>query len=284
MQRYTSLVTLLGAPALVALTMLSGCAGGEEKKPDAGQGASKPRVKIKGGGALAELEAPTDGVVKGRVVLDGDAPKIALITMMAEHADKKVCLAGSDVEKSEQYWVLAPDKKGVANVVIKLLPPEGKKFKNIAPEKKEVEIDQPHCAFVPHVVAVTPGQLLVVKNSAPVPHNTKMQADSNAGNENRSETIQPGKSVTITLNPQRAPIKIGCDFHNWMTGFVYVNDSPYIAVTDANGDFEIKNVPTGVALSVVGIHESGNVEGGKQGTTKTFSKGDNQLDLKVKAP
>src|SRR5262245_44930746 len=109
MRRFTSLATLLGVPALVALTMLSGCAGGEEKKPEP-VGQRKPRQKKNL--TLAELEAPTDGVVKGRVTLDGDAPKVALIAAMAEHKDKDVCLAGSDTEKSEQYWVLAPDKKG----------------------------------------------------------------------------------------------------------------------------------------------------------------------------
>src|SRR5262245_10597625 len=100
MRRYASLAMMLSVPAFMALTMLSGCAGGEEKKPDAGQGERKPRSKTKTGGALAELEAPTDGVIKGRVVLEGEAPKIEAIKAMAEHADKAVCLAGDDNEKN----------------------------------------------------------------------------------------------------------------------------------------------------------------------------------------
>jgi hypothetical protein len=281
MRRYAPFAMFLLIPAFAAVSLLSGCGGGEEKKQDPAPSAERKEKKKKGG-QLAELDAPTDGVLKGRVVLDGPTPKIEPIVAMAAHNDKAVCLAGNDAEKNDPTWILAPDNKGVANVVIKLVPPEGKKFKKIDPAQKEVEIDQPHCAFVPHVVALVPGQILKIKNSASVVHNTKMGIDPTA-NAEFDQSIQPRSFKTVELNPQKAPVRVGCSFHSWMTGLVYVADHPYIAVTKEDGTFEIPNVPTGVELTVVGIHESGDVDGGKDGKKMTFTKGDNQLDLKVKA-
>lgn len=285
MSRTALFAKLMPVPALAAL-LLSGCAGGEEKKPETKPvAAAEKKEKSKKGGKVEELTAATDGVVKGRVVIDGDAPKVELIKAMQDHNDKKICLApdATEEEKIAQNWILAGDKKGVANVVIKLVAPAGKKFKDVPPASKEVVMDQPHCAFVPHVAAVVPGQVVVMKNSAPVPHNTKTSVDPTSGNENKSTTIPPGGSVTFEFNPQKAPIEIACDFHPWMTGKIYANDSAYIAVTDKDGNFEIKNVPTGVELVVVGMHESGEVDGGKEGQKKTFVAGNNTLDLKVKA-
>src|SRR5436190_16808438 len=81
MPQYKTLAVILAAPALAALTLLSGCAGGEEKKPAAsstteGTVKTKPSGGKKPGGPVTELAAPTDAVIKGRVVLDGPAPKI----------------------------------------------------------------------------------------------------------------------------------------------------------------------------------------------------------------
>jgi plastocyanin len=284
MPQYRTLTLIIAVPTLAALTLLSGCAGGEKKEP-APEAAAEGKEKKKKPpvGPAAELAAPTDGVIKGRVVLDGPAPKIEENPAMAKHGDVKTCHAAdaAESEKIFQEWILASDKKGVANVVIKLVPPAGKKFKALEPAKKEVEMDQPHCAFVPHVVALAAGQSLKMKNSAPVAHNTKIQADPLA-NENTSVTLQPGTDKIFKLNYQKNPITVACDIHTWMTGKVYVNDSPYITVTDKEGNFEIHNVPTEEELTVVGMHEVGVVEN-KEGLKRTFKAGENApLELKIK--
>lgn len=274
-------VALLGLPAFCLTLALPGCSGDEKKKEDRSERRERP--KKESSKTAEELTNATDGTIKGRVTIEGPAPKVEEIVAMAKHNDAATCLAGDATEKSEQYWILAPDGKGVANVVVKLMPAAGKKFKNIDPAVKEVTMDQPHCAFVPHAVALAPGQTLKMLNSAKVAHNTKTQGDPSVGNEPQSKTIPPGGNVSFTFNPQKTPIKIACDFHPWMTGLVYASDSPYIAVTDKDGNYEIKNVPTGVELVVVGMHEVGEVEGGKDGLRKTFTTGANTLDLKVKA-
>jgi hypothetical protein len=40
-------------------------------------------------------------------------------------------------------------------------------------------------------------------------------------------------------------LKFKCDVHQWMTGYVWIQNNRYFAVTSNDGAFEIKNVPAG---------------------------------------
>ena len=40
-------------------------------------------------------------------------------------------------------------------------------------------------------------------------------------------------------------MKVQCDIHKWMEGWVVIADHPYYALTDTNGTFTISNVPPG---------------------------------------
>jgi hypothetical protein len=40
-------------------------------------------------------------------------------------------------------------------------------------------------------------------------------------------------------------IKMKCDVHPWMTGWISVTNHPWFAVTGESGRFEIKDVPVG---------------------------------------
>ena len=210
-----------------------------------------------------------DGVIKGRVVLQGDKPAVMIVSSMAAHNDSAVCLAGSEFEKIGQQWLIGEkigDKYGVANVVVSLKPPAGKYFEYKKDDKKnKVVLDQPHCAFVPHVVGIFPqywdgkglqdtGEEFIVKNSATINHNTKWQGDP-LKNPLGTKTLPSKDEMPVRLVPQSDPIQISCDIHPWMYARVWAFEHPYFAVTDDKGEFEIKNVPTGVDLGVVAWHE-----------------------------
>ena len=53
------------------------------------------------------------------------------------------------------------------------------------------------------------------------------------------------KEKKAKFNSSEDPFYIKCDVHPWMKTWVLVSDHPYYAVTDSNGDYEIKNVPAG---------------------------------------
>ncbi len=40
-------------------------------------------------------------------------------------------------------------------------------------------------------------------------------------------------------------ITLGCNIHDWMTGYLYVTDAPYFAATDEAGIATLRNVPPG---------------------------------------
>ena len=133
--------------------------------------------------------------------------------------------------------VLVKDGK-LANVVVRLTnAPAGK-----APEAPVV-IDQTDCMYRPRVVVAVEGQKVEVKNSDGTLHNVH----SYAGSKTLFNQAQPPKSSPIVkeIKADADVVKLKCDVHPWMTGWVAFSKSPYFAVTGEDGKFELKNVPPG---------------------------------------
>jgi uncharacterized protein (DUF2141 family) len=56
----------------------------------------------------------------------------------------------------------------------------------------------------------------------------------------------PNKGQTIPTELQRSgEVRVDCDAHGWMEGWIYVVSNPYYAVTGEDGSFRIDNVPPG---------------------------------------
>src|SRR5262249_51376911 len=144
-----------------------------------------------------------------------------------------------------------PKNQGVRWAIVSLAPPPEMKALPIHPDlqplpKTGVEIDQPCCAFIPHVVAMRQGQDLTIKNSAAFLHNANLAGSPKAGNTGFNVAIASGgKHVAAGLKAQKLPINLSCTVHPWMNARIGVFDHPYFAVTDADGKFEIKNAPAG---------------------------------------
>src|SRR5262249_34937317 len=148
-----------------------------------------------------------------------------------QHQDKKHCLSKGDLLRED--WVVDPKNKGVRWTLLWLAPAEtgGKLPIHPALEKaqlKPVVMDQPCCAFEPHVVAIREGQDLIAKNSATVTHNVRWTGnplENPGGNVN----VPKGGKLTIKLKAQkRNPIVlINCDIHKWMSAKVGVFKHPY---------------------------------------------------------
>lgn len=303
--------TLLVVPALAGVFTLAGCG---DSKPTTGGGTKQPEKKAEGGtkqdsgsaasGDKTPVEGTGTGTLKGKVTFDGKPPERKDLAAISENQDKAHCLKG---DTKDQLWIVGGDQ-GVANVVVWLKAPEGKYFKvpNEAQARTDkVTMDQPFCAFTPHIVAINPsfydaaskkqkktGQVFEVLNSAPVNHNTAWSGNK-LFNSGKNEII-PGKkdkvgSMVVEAKPGRDSdagaedlISINCDIHKWMTAKVAVFDHPFYAVTDEKGNFEIKNVPAGAEVTLAYWHESmGDLKSAKKEPI-TLKAGDNTKDLKVK--
>jgi len=258
-------------PALLVSAMSIGCGGNDKKDGGGGDNTkktNKPPPKVE----KTELSSKGWGTLKGRVVVDKppsnldaeDAKYVKSIKDVGKDVD--TCLMGSAVEKGDQQWILAKDKKGVANVFVWLQPPDDDHVFKIDWEKKPwkemVVIDQPHCAFLPHAQALfvpddesKKGQFLRVMNSADINHNTNWSG----GDDNKGDNkIIPKKDHfdIMDLRPSSTRVILKCNIHTYMSGVVRVFNHPYIAVTDEDGNFEIKNAPADADVRVMVWHEA----------------------------
>jgi hypothetical protein len=220
---------------------------------------------LPGESAAAADDNGSWGTIKGRIVIQGAVPKPEAADV---DKDKEHCLSKGPLFKEK--LVVNPKNKGVRWVIVWLAPeppaddapavklpihPDLKKF------DPEVSMDQPCCQFVPHALGVRQGQTLIIKNSAPVAHNVRWLGNPAVAGRGGNVIVPPGKSHAIkglkTNDKVALPVvNINCDFHKWMSARVAVFDHPYFAVTDKDGNFEIKKAPAGQWRLKV-LHESG---------------------------
>jgi hypothetical protein len=206
--------------------------------------------------------------IKGQIVFPAgkDIPKRDELNVTQ---DKDHCL--KDGKILDESVIVNPANRGVKNVVVWLRPADKKQAKfdaeQIHPDDAkrkgaEVSIDQPCCMFVNRVTIVRPGDTLVVKNSAPVPHNF-FWSSTNNGEFNVTIPKMDKWTMPEKIVAESPPVQYKCTIHGWMTGYVRVFEHPYYAVTDADGKFEIKNAPAG-NYRIVYWHENG-FRGGAEG-------------------
>ena len=170
------------------------------------------------------------GSIEGKVVYNGPVQTRKIIP------NKDVETCGGIRE--EPLIEVSPDK-GVQNAAVYLV--DVAKGKAWPPAGKPPELDNIKCEFVPHVQVMPAGQLDVV-NKDPVLHNSH----GYYGKRTAFNMAQPNQGQSIPADLSRAGIvRVDCDVHGWMEGWVYVVDNPYYALTDADGKFSITDVPPG---------------------------------------
>jgi len=109
--------------------------------------------------------------------------------------------------------------------------------------KDPVVLDQSGCRYHPHVLGVMAGQTVQIKNDDPTTHNIHpTPKDNREWNES-----QPPQAAPIEKNFAREEIMlpVKCNQHPWMKMYINVVKSPFYAVTDKDGKYEIKGLPPG---------------------------------------
>lgn len=204
------------------------------------------------------------GTVKGQIVFAGDAPAPMKVNV---NKDEKHCLEKGDI--LSEAWVINAKNKGVKWTVVWLAPEPGGEALPINPKLKAVpekaaELDQPCCAFIPHVLGVREGQQVIIKNSAPVPHNINVTGNPKKNPGFNVLLPASGQFKAPALKADRFPLSASCNIHPWMNARIAVFDHPYFAITDGDGNFEIKDAPAGTYRLKV-WHESVGWRGGAAG-------------------
>jgi len=171
------------------------------------------------------------GAIKGKVVFTGPMPPPKKVDVTI---DQYVCGNAKDAED----LLLSPQKE-IRNAVVWLENPPANAAVPALPQK--AEMDQAKCVFVPHIVLVATGGTVDFLNSDRLLHNIHTTPKINPS-INRT---QP-KDRTIPFTFEKPDIvRINCDLHSWMQGWVVVAPHPYYAITGADGQFAFDNLPPG---------------------------------------
>ena len=179
---------------------------------------------------LQPASAP-GGEIQGRVLLAGDvpAPKKVSITI-----DQYVCgteqLAGD---------LIVSGAREVRNVVVWLEnPPAGPAA---MPSLPPVPMDQKDCVFVPRVVIVPAAGTVDFLNSDRLLHNLHSVSRDNPS---FNRTQPKGRTIPVAFARPEI-VRIDCDLHSWMRGWVVVAAHSFYGLTDGQGRFKLDNVPPG---------------------------------------
>jgi plastocyanin len=169
----------------------------------------------------------TGGTIEGRITYQGEVPKYPFADELNHRAE---------------LFTVHRQNRGLQFAVVYL---RGKLPVREPPKLAPVVVDQKDHTFLPPVVAVRDGQGVRFTNSDYANHNV------------RSWALEPDNTINIytgtggayehrfQANRAYRPIRLGCDIHGWMRGWIYVFDHPWFAVTDSSGRFTISDAPDG---------------------------------------
>ena len=176
---------------------------------------SGPPVAAQGGGSIS-----------GEVKFAGAAPAPKVVKV---NKDPEVC--GQEKKMAD---VAVGAGGGLGNALVAVTDAKGAK-----PATPAV-LDQKGCEFHPNVLVMSPGELKIL-NSDGVLHNIHTFSTVNPP-FNKAQPKFKKEMVEKLEKPEL--VKVQCDAHSWMLGWIYVTENP-TAVSDGNGAFKLENVPPG---------------------------------------
>ncbi len=227
-------------PFLAALLLMQGCkpkpaalpAGGDPTTAANSQPVDSP----------PPVDPATLGAVSGTVRLIGKPPTpVKIDTSM----DPACGLGGAPDFNSEQY-VVQDGKLANVYVYIKSGPPGAMSasipsYSGTTP----VVLDQKGCRYTPHVIALQQGGSVSFQNSDVTMHNIHTMPTT-VGNEAIDVSQGPkGAPIVKQFKVAETMLPVRCNNHPWMNAFINVSATPFFAVTDAAGHFDLRGLPAG---------------------------------------
>ena len=174
------------------------------------------------------------GTLAGNVKYQGKVPKPKPLKMDADPA----CGASHDGRTFSESFIV-DDEMNLKNVLVWL------KNVNYSGDvtKMPAVIDQKGCIYDPHVLGVMKDQKVIIKNSDATLHNIHSMAKEN--DQFNFAMPKVVKEKETSFSKVEEPFYIKCDVHPWMKSWVLVQDHPFFAVTDINGNYKINDIPPG---------------------------------------
>jgi plastocyanin len=182
--------------------------------------------------------------VAGAVKFTGVAPKPARIDMSFDPN----CAKAHTTPATTQDIVVGGGG-ALENVIVYVS--DGLAGQTFAPPTEPVVLEQKGCVYQPRVIALQANQKLDVKNDDATSHNIHPMP---VNNREWNKTQPPGVPIEESFAREEIAIPVKCNIHPWMRGYVAVFKHPFFAVTDKNGNFDLKNLPPG-SYTITAWHE-----------------------------
>ncbi len=132
---------------------------------------------------------------------------------------------------------------------------------------------QKNKTFTPHVLAIPVGSTVEFPNADPIFHN----AFSNYNGQIFDIGLYPPGSTRTVKFQRPGIVRVFCNIHASMSAVIVVLNSRWYATSDADGQFEIENVPAGSYS--LGIYYERATEQTLSALQRTVSVGDDSVDL-----
>ena len=230
------------SPAWVfaALTVVALVADSSIASPPAAEGGStasdEPVISAPstGGASGPGVDAANAGTIRGVVHFAGPTPARKMVAIPSTCAPGKGSAFANDalvkdgLLQNAFVWI-----KGGLDTY------DGKD----GPPQEEVVLDQKACMYSPRIVGAQVGQRVTFVNSDPVLHNVRAVSEKNP--TFNANMAAKGMRLGKTFTSQEVMVGAKCDVHPWMSGFVGVVKHPFFAVSGANGEVSLTNVPRG---------------------------------------
>lgn len=179
------------------------------------------------------------GSLRGRFVLSGERPEPERLDITR---DEEFC---GQHDLHDESLVVHPENAGIRWVIVWLdsrdpvpVHPDAAKAPAEPPR-----LDNRNCRFEPRVMTVRTGQEYAIANSDPIAHNAAVFARRN---QPFSVVISQNQPLLRTFQrPETSPVRVDCSIHAWMRAWLVVTDHPYAVATDADGRFELADLPAG---------------------------------------
>jgi plastocyanin len=186
-------------------------------------------------GSAAPADAANAGSLKGTAKVEGATLKPTRIDMSSDPN----CAKAHSTPPTTEDVVIGTDS-GLANVVIYVA--DGLGDRTFEPPQQPAVIEQKGCQYKPHVLALQANQKLDVVNDDQTTHNIHPMPNNN---REWNKTQPHGMSVEETFPREEIAIPVKCNVHPWMRGYIAVFKNPYFVVTDKEGNFDLKDLPSG---------------------------------------
>ena len=178
--------------------------------------------------------------VHGRMVWEGPPPVPETIPVKPKAGQGPGSVKGCGHPEKLSPGLRVDPSGGVENVVVWV--------ETAVPGKpaaaETVLLDQKTCEFFPHVLTLTPGKEVAIRNSDSVIHSVRVFREGRPGYlMNRWQKIDAADIRWKAETPGRYVVR--CGVHLWMYAWVVVLPTESSVVSSASGKFRLSGLPSG---------------------------------------